>query len=265
MTEYVILCLSALAAGVMNALAGGGTLLTYPALLLALPGGSLADASKVVANATSTVALVPGSIAGAWGYRHELAAVRHWIELLVWPSLTGGLVGSLLVTRLPPSLFAALVPWLILSATLLFTLQPAIARWTGIGQPHAEPRALARVGVVAFQFLVSVYGGYFGAGIGILMLSALALMGMSDIHRMNAAKTLLAAVINGVSVSVFVVEAKVEWRYALPMAAAAILGGYVGARMSRRMPRGVVRWAVIAIGLMLSAKYLYEQYLTAGS
>jgi uncharacterized membrane protein YfcA len=265
MTTYLLLCLSAFAAGVLNALAGGGTLLTYPALLLALPGGELADVSKVVANATSTVALVPGSVAGAWGYRHEVNAVRHWVRLLILPSLAGGLVGSLLVTRLPARLFANLVPWLILTATLLFMLQPAIARWTGIGRPHAEPHTLARAGVVAFQFLVGVYGGYFGAGIGILMLSALALMGLSDIHRMNAAKTILAAAMNGVSVAVFVAEGKVEWRYAAAMAATAIAGGYVGARVSRRMPRGAVRWAVIAIGLVLAAKFFWDQAVTGRS
>src|SRR5262249_22895984 len=120
-STWALLVCSALAAGVMNAMAGGGTLLTFPALLLALPAG---DASQVVANATSTVALVPGSLAGAWGFRREVDAVRQWVRLLALPSLLGGLLGSLLVTRLPPEYFAALVPWLILTATLLFMLQP---------------------------------------------------------------------------------------------------------------------------------------------
>jgi uncharacterized membrane protein YfcA len=246
-----------LAAGVMNALAGGGTLLTFPALLLALPPG---DASQVVANATSTVALVPGSLAGAWGFRRELRSVSHWIRLLFLPSLLGGLIGSLLVTRLPPRFFALLVPWLILTATLLFLLQPTITRVFGIGKPHAEPRPAARAAVVVFQFLVAVYGGYFGAGIGILMLSSLSLMGLGDIHRMNAAKTFLAAVINGVSVVVFVAEGEVEWRYAAVMAVAAITGGYLGASYGRRLPRSLVRWLVIAIGFGLAAKYFYQQY-----
>src|SRR5262249_20369072 len=169
------------------------------------------DASQVIANATSTVALVPGSLAGAWGFRREVDAVRQWVRLLALPSLLGGLLGSLLVTRLPPEYFAALVPWLILTATLLFMLQPLITPWFGSGQPHAEPAALPRHAVVGFQFLVGVYGGYFGAGIGILMLSSLSLMGLGDIHRMNAVKTLLAALMNGVSVVVFVAENQVEW------------------------------------------------------
>lgn len=257
MTEYLILCLSALAAGAMNALAGGGTLLTFPALLYALPPG---DASRVIANATSTVALVPGSLASAWGYQREVVAVRSWIWLLFMPSLIGGLIGALLVTRLPPQLFATLVPWLILIATLLFMLQPLIARWTGIGRPHSAPGTAAKAGIVAFQFLVAIYGGYFGAGIGILMLSALALMGLDDIHRMNAAKSFLAIIINGISVAVFVLESKVAWTYCAAMAVAAIVGGYLGARMSRRIPRTLVRWAVIAIGLGLAARFFWEQW-----
>ena len=260
MAEYVTICLAALAAGVLNAMAGGGTLITYPALLFALPGGSLVDANKVLANTTSTVALFPGSFSAAWGYRHELRAVSHWIRLLFWPSVVGGLIGSLLVTRLPESWFAALVPWLILTATLLFMLQPPIARMTGIGRAHAEPRALAKVGVVVFQFLVSLYGGYFGGGIGILMLSALALMGLSDIHQMNAAKAILAGLMNGISAAVFIAEGKIVWTYAAAMAVSAIVGGYVGARFSRRVPREAVRWVVIVIGLTLAAKFFYERW-----
>ncbi|HEX6960856.1 MAG TPA: sulfite exporter TauE/SafE family protein, partial [Lacipirellula sp.] len=167
--DDVWLCLAAAAAGVVNAVAGGGTLLTFPAVYAAL--GSTAEAA-VVANATSTVALFPGSLAGAWGYRAELVGAREWFRLLIVPSLVGGLIGSLLVTQLPENLFKQLVPWLILVAALLFLLQPMIARWTGIGRPHTPTPAVA-LGVIGFQFLVGVYGGYFGAGIGILMLSAL--------------------------------------------------------------------------------------------
>jgi uncharacterized membrane protein YfcA len=143
---------------------------------------------------------------------------------------------------------------------LLFLLQPAIARLTGIGVPHSEPKPLAKVGVVLFQFVVAVYGGYFGAGIGILMLSALALMGLGDIHQMNAAKTFLAACINGVSVVVFAAEGEVEWRFAPVMAVASIAGGYLGAHYGRRLPRGLVRWSVIAIGFGLSFRYFFEQF-----
>jgi hypothetical protein len=248
---YLLLCLAALAAGVMNSIAGGGTLLTFPALLAA-------GVSPVVANATSTVALVPGSLSGAWGYGDEFRHLGRWTLLLIVPSLAGGVVGSLLVLRLDESYFKALVPWLILTATLLFLFQPAISRWAGIGQEHAPPSAKAVVGVIFFQFLVSVYGGYFGAGIGILMLSSLALMGVGDIHRMNALKTLLAAFINGVSVIIFVLGGKVDWRYALIMAVAAIAGGYIGARLARKLNRNAVRWIVILIGFVLAGHLFYK-------
>lgn len=246
--ELAYLCGSAFAAGAVNALAGGGTLLTFPALMAA-------GVSPVVANGTSTAALVPGSLAGTWGYRRELAVSTAWTRLLLWPSLAGGLIGAALVVALPEHYFTRLIPWLILTATVLFLMQPVIARWTGIGQAHAEASRAGRTGLIAFQFLVALYGGYFGAGIGILMLSALSLMGLADVHRMNAVKTLLAALINGLAVAVFAASGAVNWRFAGLMAVAAALGGFAGAHYGRLIPREVVRWIVIAIGLALAVKY----------
>ena len=249
----LLLCLAALAAGVMNSIAGGGTLLTFPALLAA-------GISPVVANATSTVALVPGSLSGAWGYRSEIRHLGRWTRLLILPSVAGGVVGSLLVLYLDESYFKAVVPCLILAATMLFLFQPAIARWAGIAKEHAPPSSGAVFGVLFFQFLVSVYGGYFGAGIGILMLSSLGLMGVGDIHRLNALKTLLAACINGLSVVIFILGGKVEWRLALLMAVAAIAGGYLGARMARKLNANVVRGIVILIGLILAGHLFYKNW-----
>jgi uncharacterized membrane protein YfcA len=253
---WLWLCLTALAAGMMNSIAGGGTLLTFPALLLVV--------SPVTANATSTVALVPGSLAGTWGYRREFGKVRRWAILLAGPSLLGGGVGSYLVAQLPEESFKVLVPWLILTAALLFLLQPTLARLTGVGRPHAPPSAWTLGGAMLFQFLVAVYGGYFGAGIGILMLSSLGLMGISDIHHMNALKTFLATCINGVAVTVFVLKGKVDWPLALSMALVAIVGGYLGARLARNMPRHIVRWLVVAIGFGLATYYFVEQARTSG-
>ncbi len=259
-STLAFLALSALAAGIVNSLAGGGTLLTFSALTAVM--------SKVLANGTSTVALIPGSVAGAWGYRNELREVGRWPLWLVAPSLVGGLIGTLLVTRLPESYFAAMVPWLILVATLLFLLQPTLVRLTLRQRPagafdadRASPAAFA--GLMAAQFVIAVYGGYFGAGIGILMLSALGFMGLTDIHHMNAVKTVLAACINCLSVVIFAIDRKVDWPRAGLMAVAAILGGYLGAHFGRRLPRALVRWFVIAVGFGLSAKYFYEQF-TAG-
>jgi uncharacterized membrane protein YfcA len=241
---YLGLALAAVAAGAVNSIAGGGTLFTFSALLAA-------QVPSVVANATSTVALVPASLAGAWGYRKELHTVRRWVVPLMVPSLAGGLVGSLLVAQLPPSYFDALVPWLLLTAALLFLFQPFLSRQTA----HAAPKPHAVAAVVGFQFLVAVYGGYFGAGIGILMLSSLGLMGLSDIHAMNGLKNFLAVGINGISVAVFVVSGLVRWDLVALMMPAAILGSYAGARLARRLDRGVVRWIVIAIGFGLAVYY----------
>jgi uncharacterized membrane protein YfcA len=251
-TTYLLLWLSALAAGIINSVAGGGTLFSFSALLTVV--------DPVIANATSTVALVPGSLAGAWGYRPEMKAAGRWAALLVWPSLLGGVAGALLVTELDESYFSAMVPWLLLAAALLFLIQPLVSRFADLGKEHKCPKGWIMGGMVVFQFLVAVYGGYFGAGIGILMLSALAMMGLGDIHRMNALKTLLAACINGVSVAVFVAEQKVEWRYALSMAVAAIAGGYLGARVARRLDPNVVRWIVVLVGFGLAAHSFYKQF-----
>jgi uncharacterized protein len=216
--------------------------------------------AKVVANATSTVALVPGALAGAWGYRREMSAARGWLEILAAPSLVGGIIGSLLVTRLPPQYFAALVPWLLLLAAVVFLVDTVLVRYRQIRiRANGEkPSAGSIAALVVVQFAVSVYGGYFGAGIGILMLGTLALMRVGDIHRMNALKTVLNACINGVSVVVFVNDGKVNWQCALPMAVASILGGYLGARMALRVQPRYVRWTVIGIGFGLAGYYFWR-------
>ena len=248
---YLFLCGSALLAGVMNSVAGGGTLLTFPSLLGVVP--------PVVANATSTVALLPGSVASAWGYRRELAETGRLARWLILPSLLGGVVGALLLTLLDPKIFADLIPWLILSAAVLFLVQKPIARWVG-STPHGPPTGRTFAAVVVAQFFVAVYGGYFGAGIGILMLAALGFMGVGDIHRMNAVKNTLACVINGVAVVIFVALGRVEWRYALPMVGASIAGGYLGASVARRLPAAYVRWTVVAIGFGLAGYYFVKQF-----
>ena len=158
--EDALLCLAAVAAGAINAVAGGGTLLTFPALYHVL--GASGDMARL-ANCTSTVAPVPG-VAAAWGYRRELAQSRRWLAWLTGPSLVGGLVGAALLTELSPETFKVLVPWLILVAAVLFALQPQVSRWTGIGQSHAPPSRATIVGIMFFQFLVAVYGGYFARG-----------------------------------------------------------------------------------------------------
>jgi hypothetical protein len=253
---YAALCGSAFFAGAINAVGGGGTLLTFPALL--------AVVSPVTANGTSTVALVPGSLSGAWAYRQEVAHPPRLLKWLLVPSLVGGLIGTILVTRTEERYFAAAVPWLILVAAILLAVQPMVARLTGREAVPAGPMSATKLTVLAgVQLWVAVYGGYFGAGIGILMLSALAYMGLRDLHQMNALKTLLATMINGTSTAWFASEGKVDWRYALPMAVAAIAGGYAGARLSLRFPASKVRRLVTLFGFALAGYYLYKQYFGA--
>ena len=250
---YLLLVGSAFLAGAINAMAGGGTLLTFPALL-AVPG-----LTSVQANATSTIALQPGSLASAIGYRDELRKTWPLVSKLVFPSIIGSLIGSLLVTELPPKVFDQLVPWLILMAAVLFLVQPAVKKLMKTTH-HEKPTGGVLAVIVAGQFLIAVYGGYFGAGIGILMLSVLPFMGTDSIHDTNAAKTLLATIINLVSVVVFIWQREVMWAYAFVMIGAAIVGGYTGARVSRRIPAQYVRWLVIFIGFGLGAYYLWKQY-----
>jgi uncharacterized membrane protein YfcA len=273
--DYTLLCVAAALAGGINAVAGGGTLLTFPTLITILMSRQyLSSEAAVLANGTSTVALFPASMAALWGLRREFALYAHWSAKLIPPSIVGGVAGTLLVTELPDKYFARLVPWLILTAASLFTLQPYIAGWMGIGKKRERATEIeqethghhtaAVVGVMLFQLIVGIYGGYFGAGIGILMLSALAMMGMTDIHAMNGLKSLLGSCINGSSVVVWIFQGKVIWSLAVPMAVAGCLGAYAAASYSRKLSKSAIRWFVIAMGFSLAAYYFYKQATAAG-
>jgi hypothetical protein len=248
---YVALAVCAFVAGAINSIAGGGTLLTFPALTMAMAAN--------FANATSTVALLPGSFAGAIAYRKELAPSRRFVLRMLGPSIVGGFLGALFV-GIYPKLFNGLVPWLVLTAALLFVAQAPVSRFMKGHRPDREPSAAVQIGLVAFQFLIGIYGGYFGAGIGILMITTLTFMGVGDIHRVNAVKTFLAATINGASVIVFIYFDLIRWPFAAAMVPSAILGGYLGARVARRLPAQYVRYAVIVIGFGLSIFYFVRQY-----
>ena len=255
--QIALACLAALCAGAVNSVAGGGTLLTFPVLMAVLTPQFGAHAA-VIANQTSTAALIPGIFAAAWGYRGRLVHSRRWLKWLLPPSIVGGLIGGWLVVRYPDQ-FAALVPWLILIAAVLFVLQPQIARWTGIGKAHAEPHGATIAAIIVFQFFVAIYGGYFGAGIGILMLSALGLMGLGDIHVMNGLKNCLAFSLNLMAVGIFITLGNIQWHLSLPMLVASIIGGYMGATMAQKIDRKKVRWIVIAIGFSLATYYFWRQ------
>jgi hypothetical protein len=242
----------------MNAIAGGGTLLTFPALNIALREGGVLSAAKA-ANMTSTVALVPGALASVFGFRREIVQCRSWVILLTIPSLLGGALGSWLLMTLPEATFKAVVPWLVLFAVGLFIAQPRIVAWTRRHRPAGPPSTMTKAGVVVAQFLLSIYGGYFGAGTGIVMLSTLGLLDLPSIHAMNAVKTYLNSCINGISVLFFAFSGHVVWPLALLMAVFAIVGGYVGAVLSLRLRPAAVRWVVIAIGVTCAVYFFRQQ------
>ncbi len=236
-----------LAAGAVNSIAGGGSLLTFPTLL-ALGVGPLA------ANATNTVALVPGSAAAFWKYRDTLAEARPLVLAMALPSAAGGVLGAWLVLRAGDATFARLVPWLILGATALFAAQGPIAKRMAAGAPEgAAPRRLPLPALALFQVAVATYGGFFGAGIGILMLAALGFAGVRDLHRANGLKNLAAVCINGVAAATFVRAGDVDWLPAGVIAVGAIAGGFVGATAARRVEQRHVRRAILAIGFGIAA------------
>jgi len=242
--QQAVIVAAAFGAGMVNAVAGGGTLLSFPALVFV-------GRDPLLANATNTIALWPGSLGGFLGHRREMSGAGRWIARLALPSLLGGITGAVLLLRTSSRTFATLVPWLILGATLLIAANEPVARWA---QRDRAGRVGAAwwVGGVVFQFLVGVYGGYFGAGIGILMLAALGVLGMIDIHKMNGVKNFLALLINGVAAVYFAASGKVLWADGLTMAAAAICGGLAGAALARWMGRRAVRRVVVAIGALMA-------------
>jgi hypothetical protein len=251
--HITIIVIAAFAAGAINSIAGGGTLLSFPALVWI-------GVNPVMANATNTFALWPGSFAAMVGFRRELANVRRWLLLLTIPALLGGATGGVLLLHTSMATFTRLVPFLILGATLPLAGQELITRRLGlVARAHENPSAGWITIVVIFQFLVGIYGGYFGAGIGILILAALGLIGLTDMHEMNGLKNLLAICINGVAAIYFAWSGAVVWKDGFIMAIAAIIGGYLGARVARRLGRTFVRRSVVVIGLAMGIALFFKR------
>lgn len=252
MTDALMLVAVAIVAGLgamVNSIAGGGTLLTFPALVaFGVP--------PLVANATSTVALSPGALTSMLGYRGRLRGLKRWSYVFAMPSVVGGVIGAWLLLVTPAERFSAIVPWLVLGATGLFSVQGPIRAWMGRHAPpsseeddaHFVPRHSAPA--LAAQLLVGVYGGYFGAGIGIMMLAVLGFLGFNDIHRMNGLKNWGGFCINAVAAAMFVVSGIVNWPVAAAMTAGSVLGGYVTAHTAQRVPQGVVRRTIVGIGVV---------------
>ena len=248
-----VIAIAAFAAGAINSIAGGGTLISFPALVWI-------GVNPVMANATNSFALWPGSFAAMIGFRRDLAKIRRWLLLLTIPALAGGGAGAMLLMHTSTKTFTRLVPFLILGATLLLAVQEVITRRLGVvARTHDKTTAGWMTFVFIFQFLVGIYGGYFGGGIGILMLAALGLIGLTDMHEMNGLKNLLAICINGIAAIYFAIGGAVLWRDGAIMAAAAIVGGYLGARVAKRLGRTFVRRAVVAIGFAMGIALFFKR------
>lgn len=246
--QVVLVGCAAFCAGAMNSVAGGGTFFSFPALLAA-------GVPPVAANASNSVALWPASLSGAWAYRKELARYRRYLIPMGLVSFVGGIGGGLLLLATRDATFSRLIPWLLLFATVLFAFSgrlSALLRGTDAGKPANT------LGTLAGQAVVSVYGGFFGAGMGILMLASLAMAGHDDVHEINAIKNLLSAIIYSVTVLTFVIAGAVSWPYTVVMLATATLGGYWGARVARKIPALWLRRFIIAVGLALTVFYFYK-------
>lgn len=243
LTDFVILIAAAFSAGVVNTIAGGGTFLTFPALVLV-------GVPPITANATSTVAVFPGYLGGAIGFRDEIRSFdRRVLWRIVAIMSAGGLAGSLLLLVSSNEAFSAIVPFLLFGATLIFAFGERLRVWAHARQKDARP-----YGVIG-ALIVSTYGGYFNGGLGIMLLALFSHWGMNNLDLMNGLKSGLSFILSVVSVVTFAIAGIVAWPQALVMMLAAIAGGYAGAPLARALPRPVVRGIVIAIGLTMSGVF----------
>lgn len=242
-TSQGLLFTAALAAGAINAVAGGGSFLTFPALVFT-------GVPSLIANASSTVALFPASLASAWAYRRRFTGFDGVpFRAMLGVSLLGGLCGALLLLFTPQALFDVVIPWLLAFATLVFA-------WGHRITPFLQRRVRLGPGsLLAAQYLTALYGGYFGGAVGIIQLSVWTLFGQRDIHAMNASKTLLTGSMNAVAVVCFVIAGKVWWAQTLVMLAGAVAGGYLGARLAQRLDPRRVRAAIILLSVGMTVVF----------
>ncbi len=254
--EFALVTVAALLAGIVNAVAGGGTFLTFPALTY------FGGLSQKAANMTSTVGLWPGSVASVAAAKGDFRLIpRGMVIGYSIISLIGGAVGSFLLITTPDRSFQLVIPWLLLFATVIFGFSKPIARWAGRQEGHHSPGWTIIVGFI--QFGISVYGGYFGAGIGVLMLAGLSFSGLSDIRQMNALKVLLATLINGIAAGIFIFRHRIDWGLAGGMAVASIIGGFWGMAIARMIRREGLRAIILLIGIALTGVYFAKNYFHA--
>jgi uncharacterized membrane protein YfcA len=246
--HYLILVLAGLLAGTMNAVAGGGSFVSFPVMVLVgLP--------PINANATSTVALFPGTIASTWAYRDDLRGIAGiGLNVLLPIGVIGGLVGAILLLVTPGAAFDLVIPWLLLLATLTFAggrhLGDWLRRYVRIGRPT----------FLVIQFILSIYGGYFGGAIGLMMMAVWTLIDASELQAMASTRTALVSAANGAAVLCFAVAGAVRWPEMLAMMVSAIAGGYYGARFARHLPPAVLRWFVVALSATVTVAFFVRRY-----
>ena len=238
-------------AGIINSMAGGGILVSFPALVFS-------GASAIGATATSKLAVLMGGLGSLWSYRREFATQKRWAWRFGPPSLLGGLSGAVLLLYTGEARFREIVPYLILFAAALFILQPTVSKWLQIEADAIQRSRFSLVPALFFQFCVGLYAGYFGAGIGILMLAALGILGQKNIHEMNSLKVLLGSLMNGMAAVYFAIQGNILWTDALVMAAGALAGGYAGPKLARRLGPAAVRTFVSMVGLGIGIYFLLQ-------
>jgi len=238
--------------GALNSVAGGGSFIAFPALLFT-------GVPPIPANATNTIALWTAAAASGGAYRKRLNVPRRVLIPLLSASLVGGLIGALLLLKTPAHTFMRLLPWLTLGATLLFAFGKKLAgnRKSALGH---EATAAALFSATTFQLLVAIYGGYFGGGMGIVVLAMLVALGMTDIHAMNALKSVMGFVVNGVAVVTFVVARAVYWKHGIVMIAGGIAGGYLGAHYAQKVPQAWIRVFVVLVGTGMTIYFFWKSY-----
>ena len=250
--DALFLLLAGVLAGAINAVAGGGSFVAFPALLFT-------GLAEIPANATNTVAMWVGIAASGGAYRGRLHTSRRVLIPLILTSVAGGLAGALLLVKTPAHTFVVILPWLMLGATLLFTFgRHLTGRLRSSLSRDASNAALA--GASCFEFLVAIYGGYFGGGMGIMNLAMLAALGMNDIHEMNALKVVLSGVINGIATITFIAAGIIDWPRAGVMAVGAIAGGYAGAHFAQKLPQSWIRYMIIAVGFSMTIYFFARAY-----
>jgi len=247
--QALLLFSCAIVAGMLNGIAGGGSFITFPALIFT-------GIPPIAANATNNAALCIGTLASVGAYRSELSTQRQKLLMLSVTSLIGGVLGSVALLITPQTLFTTLIPYLLLLATLLFTFSKPLTTWLRVRHQNlSNTETLSTPGILLLQLVIATYGGFFGGGMGILMLATLAVMGIESIHTMNAFKAVLGTCVNGVALIPFIIAGVIAWPQAVLMSIGALLGGYWSVYYARRLKPEWVRYFVIGVGLSMTVYF----------